>query len=577
MARVWKRWSRRNRLWRSLRVGSLLLRTLFIVNRERSRVVQARARGDYDVRPNLKALVRVLHEFRVTAIDLGGLMIKLGQFLGARADLLPDAALAELAALHDDVPAEPFADVRGALEREWHVPLSEICASIDEAPDGSASLGQVHHAILQDGREVAIKVQRPGIDAIVRTDLRTLRFVLRLVGQLVPVANTIVDLRALYREFSRTVAEELDYQQEARNAERFAAIFADDPTIRVPAMIPAYSTRRVLVMQWMDGIKIANVAALDTAHVNRKRLANRLVGTYFTQVLEASFFHADPHPGNFLVQPDPAGDRLVFLDFGMMGLVTPRMRAGIREATSGYLAKDAAVIVRGLDKLGFLSETADREALEPVVNLLLARFGDLSALSGGAGGPFSGRRGAVDPQEAIDALGTTLYDQPFRLPVQFAYFGRMVGMLQGVATALDPNFNMLAVATPYAQEFLGNGDQGSLEGILRLLGVESVADLGQSLLRDGVALAQSLARLPRRLDRVLDRAERGEIHLVIEPADRSSRARRGFGRSRSRHGGPALLNRPVPLWMPLGMAGALGMVAISWFARHNPKAKPPRS
>ncbi len=575
MPRFWKKWSRRNRLWRSMRVGLLLLRTLFIINRERTRVIQARARGDYDVRPNLDVLVRVLREFRLTALELGGLMIKLGQFLGARADLLPESALAELSALHDDVPAEPFAAIRGVLESQWRAPLGEICAAIDEQPAGSASLGQVHHARLHDGRDVAIKVQRPGIDAIVRTDLRTLRLVLRFVGWLVPAANDIVDLTMLYREFSRTVAEELDYEQEARNAERFAAIFAGDPAILVPAMIPAYSTRRVLVMEWMDGIKVTQMEALDAAGVDGERLANRLVGTYFTQILEAGFFQADPHPGNFLVQPDRNGDRLVFLDFGMMGAVTPRMRAGIRDAASGYLAKDAAQIIRGLDTLGFLSETADREALEPIVNVLLDRFGDLSALTGGPAASSYGHRARVHPREALGDMGKTLYDQPFRLPAQFAYFGRMVGMLQGLAVTFDPHFNMIAVATPYAQQFLGSGEQGGLEGILRLLGIDSIEGLGQTLLRDGASLARSLARLPRRLDRVLDRAERGEIHLIVESATRENRARRGIIRAQGRRGGgrATVLSRPVPLWMPLGLIGVFGMVTLTRAVRRNPKSR----
>src|SRR5262249_3437774 len=158
-----KRWGRRNRIWRSYRVALLLLRTLYVINRERSRVVHARAHGDYSVRPNLEALLSVLRNFRLTAIALGGLLIKLGQFLGARADLLPQEDLAELAALQDEVPAERFNDIRCVLEREWGAPVSEVCAEIDPEPAGSASLGQVHRARLHDGRIVAVKVQRPGI------------------------------------------------------------------------------------------------------------------------------------------------------------------------------------------------------------------------------------------------------------------------------------------------------------------------------------------------------------------------------------------------------------------------------
>lgn len=543
--RQWKAWARRNPVWRSYRVGLLLLRTLYIINRERGRVVRAHARGDQDVRPNLEALLRILREFRRTAVDLGGLLIKLGQFLGARADLLPQEALDELAALHDEVPAERFADIEEVLEREWRAPSGEVCAAIESKPAGSASLGQVHHARLHDGRDVAIKVQRPGISAIVRTDLRTLRFVLRVVGWLAPAANRITDLRALYSEFSRTVAEELDYQREGRNAERFAAIFADDPGIRVPAVIPEYTTRRVLVLEWMDGIKITHFDTLDAAGVDRAELADRLAGAYLKQVLEAGFYHADPHPGNFFVQPNGAGARLVFLDFGMMGTITPKMRGGLRDCFAGAVAQDAGRVVRGLDALGFLGETANREAIERAVGAMLTRFGAVPGRRGGG----------TDPREVLGDMGTTLYDQPFRLPAEFAFFGRMAGMLLGLTVALSPRFDFAAVATPYARQFMGSG---GLNGLLGLLGIESVESLGRDLLRDALTTARSLATLPRRLDHVLERAERGELHIVVESVDLTPRARGHIRRGVAAR----VLGRPVPIWMPLSLLGAFALTRL---------------
>ncbi len=555
MAKLWNTWRRRNRIWRSYRVALLLLRTLYVINRERNRVINARARGEYDVRPNVEALLRILREFRRTALDLGGLMIKLGQFLGARADLLPQEALDELSMLHDDVPQEPFADIERVLEHEWHAPVSEICAMIDPQAAGSASLGQVHRAQLHDGRWVAIKVQRPGIAAIVRTDLRTLKFVLRLVGWLVPAANRITDLRALYREFSRTVSAELDYRQEARNAEHFAEIIADNPRIHVPGIISAYSTRHVLVLDWMDGIKIADIDALDAAGVDRDSLARRLVGTYLHQILEIGFYHADPHPGNLLVQPGISGDRLVFVDFGLMGTVTPRMRSGLRDGFAGVMMNDAARVIRGLDALGFLSETANREALEPIVEMLMSHLLRMSTGADADRSPSSRYRG-IQPREMLGDVTTTLYDQPFRLPAQFAFFGRMAGMLLGVTSALSPGFDFIAAAMPYAEEFLGDNEQGVLGGILQLFGVESPAALGQVVLREGLATAQSLLAVPRRVDRVLERAERGQLHLIVENTDGASRAGN-------------VLSRPVPMWVPLSLIGALGLLTLARRGRRN--------
>jgi len=580
-------------MWRSYRVASLLLRTLYIINRERTRVTRARERGDTTVRPDMQALLRVLREFRKTAVELGGLLIKLGQFLGTRADLLPPEALAELAALQDDVAAEPFPAIRTQIERDLAAPLDELFAEFIETPEGAASLGQVHKARLHDGRLVAVKVQRPGIVEIVQADLSVLRFVLEIVRRLAPTIDRIADLRALYREFSRTVYEELDYQHEGRNAERFAAIFGDDPLIAVPEVIWPYSTRRVLTLEWMEGIKITQVGALDAAGVDREALARRLAGSYFRQTLEAGFFHADPHPGNIFVQPlipgkilraykqpvetkkrngqqpqpeevvvrvEPGMARIVFLDFGMMGAVTPQMRGGLRDCLTGAVQRDAALFTRGLDALGFLSPDVDRAAIERVIAAMIAQF---------AGRPV-GQLGQVDPSEALGDVRETLYEQPFRLPAEFAFFGRMVGILFGLTASLSPNINFIEVATPYAQQFLR---RDGLTGLLSLLGVqsESLSALGLDTLRESVALARSLVELPRRLDRVLKQVERGELHLDITPilpGEAPRRPLRGGRRGRRNGATSGLLTRSTPVWMTAGMvagmtgAGILATLAI---------------
>ena len=552
-------WLRKNRLWRSYRVTSLLLRTLYIINRERQRVVAARARGEYDAQPRLDTLLRVLREFRQTAVALGGLLIKLGQFLGARADLLPPEALNVLAGLQDEVPAERFQDIRRVVERELGAPLSEVFASFDPEPAGSASLGQVHHARLHDGRQVAVKVQRPGITRIIQLDLASLRFVLSIVRRLVPRADRIIDLRMLYREFSRTVFEELDYQQESRNARRFAQIFADDDGIGAPEPLDSFTTKRVLTLTWVDGIKISETTQLDAAGVNRPQLAVQLVNSYFKQVLEAGFFHADPHPGNIFVQPHASvggGPRLMFVDFGMMGVITPRLRQGMLDCFAGITRGDPAQTVRGLDALGFLGEDADRDLIEQAVGVMLGHFREL---------PFGHIR-SVNQREVMGDLRTVLYDQPLRLPAQFAFFGRMVGMLTGLATALDPNFNFLSVAMPYSKEFLGTG--GGIDSLLGLLGVSSLEDLGRSALRDGIETARSLIELPRRLDRVLARAERGDLHVVVDPSTRSRNVP-GRRRRNSQESPTELLNRPVPLWLPLGLAAILAVAMTTMWRRDS--------
>ena len=310
------------RVVRSLRVSRLLLWTIWVMYRERRRVIRAHAKGNVDVQPDVDVLVKVLVKFRATAIKLGGLMIKLGQFLSARADLLPEEALTVLATLQDEVPAEPFSHVVSVIEEELGQPLDQLFSSLEPKATAAASLGQVHKAVLAStGQEVAVKVQRPNIEQLVRMDLGSLKFVIRVITRFVNTGS-FIDLKGVYQEFERTVYEEIDYVREAANCKRFQEMFADDPSIYIPAVYDDYTTRRVLVLEWIDGIKISDYAALEAAGVDRLEVANRTVQAYFHQFFEEGFFHADPHPGNIFVKPGTLGNDPIieFVDFGMVGL-----------------------------------------------------------------------------------------------------------------------------------------------------------------------------------------------------------------------------------------------------------------
>lgn len=551
MGRITARWGRTLQVWRFYRVSRLLFVTIWLLTRERRRVVRARARGQ-DAHPNLDVLRRALRTFRITAIEMGGLLIKLGQFLSARADLLPPEALAELTQLQDEVPAERFSDIRRIIEQSLGAPVSAIFSEIDPKPAGSASLGQVHRARLKDGRLVAIKVQRPNIERIVRADLRAIRFVLELVRRLAPSMDEVMDFRGLYAEFSRTVYEELNYEREGRNAERFAQLFAEEPGIRVPAVIWDYTTRRVLALEWLGGIKVTDLAALDAANVDRDALAQRITGSYVRQMLQFGFFHADPHPGNIFVQPTDGDFRIVFLDFGMMGTVTLRMKQGLRDAFLGLTTQDAPLMVRGMDALGFLGEGANRGQIEQAVALLIGQF---SAL------PF-GKFREMDPSVIMHEVETLLYDQPLRLPAHLAFFGRAMAMLFGLATTLSPHFNLLDATLPYAQQFLG---ESVLDAIPRMLGARSWSELGRTLTRDSAAMARSVAALPQLAERVLSRIERGELRMIIEsPHFDPNLRRRGVTRVAG-----AALRRPVPAWAPLGLAGVAALAIILWRREAN--------
>src|SRR6266851_3797085 len=317
----WQQW------WRAWSVFRLLIWTIWVIYRERRRVMQARERGNYDVQPNIEVLIKVLVAFRITAIKLGVLMIKLGQFLSSRADLLPEQALDVLSSLQDEVPPAPFTHVVSVIETELGKPVEQLFSVLERKCTAAASLGQVHKATLAStGQEVAVKVQRPNIDQLVSMDLSTLKFVIWIINRFVDTSE-FIDLMGVYREFRRTVYEEIDYVTEAANAKHFKEMFKDDPSIYIPQVYDDYTSRRLLVLEWIDGIKINDYATLEAEGISRLEVAKRTVQTYFYQFFTAGFFHADPHPGNIFVKKGAPGEGPIieFVDFGMVGSLSKSM------------------------------------------------------------------------------------------------------------------------------------------------------------------------------------------------------------------------------------------------------------
>src|SRR2546423_2751853 len=315
--------------------------------RERRRVVRAHAHGDYTEGPNSDVLIEVLVAFRETAVELGVLMIKLGQFLSCRADLLPEQALAVLSCLQDEVPPVPFNQVVSVIESELGKPVEEVFSMLERKCTAAASLGQVHKAVLAStGETVAVKIQRPDIGQLARMDLSTLKFVIWIITRFVDV-NGIIDLMGVYHEFQRTIYEEIDYVREAANARRFKEMFKDDPMIYIPRVYDQYVSRRLLVLEWIDGIKINDYAALNAAGINRLEVAKCTVCAYFYQFFKAGFFHADPHPGNIFVKKGATGDGpiVTFVDFGMVGSLTKQMKRLMKDVFLAFIVRDSRWLV----------------------------------------------------------------------------------------------------------------------------------------------------------------------------------------------------------------------------------------
>jgi predicted unusual protein kinase regulating ubiquinone biosynthesis (AarF/ABC1/UbiB family) len=386
-------------------------------------------------------------------------------------------------------------------------------------------------------------------------DLSTIRFVIWVLSRFVDTTE-VIDLMGLFREFQRTTFEEIDYVAEAGNGARFREIFREKPELFVPRVCDGYVSRRVLVMEWVDGIKINDYAALEAAGVDRGEVARRTVEAYLYQFFEVGFFHADPHPGNIFVQPGTAsgGPIITFVDFGMVGTLTKSMKQAFKNVFLGFLTGDAEAMANALQRLGFIGPGANMAAIQRGIALMLEQYRGMRL----------GELKELDFSAVASELEDLLYSQPFRIPVAFAFSGKAVGTLSGVATGLAPELNLIDIVAPYARRFLGLS--GDTAGQSAQQVVSQLFDGGRTLLT-----------LPGRLERVLSKIETGQIEIRLADgaldgrSGRRGRVRPGQSGAATELGGASwvlmfgltlaggivlLLNQLLlPGWFCLGLAG----------------------
>lgn len=460
-------------------------------------------------RTRSQRLQKIAQDYRHLAVQLGGVLIKVGQFLSARADVLPEEITSELSGLQDEVPPEDFNAIRQLIVAELGGTLGEKFAEFDETPLAAASLGQVHRARLFANQEqenggwlqVVVKIQRPDIEQVIATDLAALRTVGSWSMRYEPIRRR-ADVPALLAEFSRILYEEIDYLAEGRNAETFAENFKDKPGVKIPGVVWSHTTRRVLTLEDVYAIKITDYDQINQAGIPLDKVAERVFDIYLYQIFENGFFHADPHPGNLFVEPLHASEdgeitwQLTFVDFGMVGHVPPGTRAGLRELAIGLATKDAGRMVKAYQMLNVLLPSADLDLIAQADAKVFDRFWGKS-MEELREIPYE------EMHEFAKEFRELVYAMPFQVPQDIVFLLRTVAILSGICTGLYPNFNFWESLTPYASQLLAE------EG-------ESRFDF---LLAEAGALLQTLLALPRKLESALEKIEHDEVGVRIPGLD----------------------------------------------------------
>jgi ubiquinone biosynthesis protein len=510
-------------------------------------------RADSYARVTREKHQRNARRIEAAIIKLRGLFIKVGQLISIMANFLPDAFREELQRLQDQVPPRPYRDIEARLREELggRAP-TDVFAEFSREPVASASIGQVHRARLKTGEAVAVKVQYPDIEEIVRTDLKALKRIFGLLRWFMPAYG----FDTIYAEIREMVLAELDYRQEAAVLERIAGNFAarvGDPahqppaSVRFPRVLAEYSTARVLTTEWMEGVKVADVERLVATGVDRRSTARVCVEAYCQQIFIDGLYHADPHPGNLLVQPPAApggAPTVVFLDFGATATVSETMRHGMISFLQGAMTRDTTRIVSAMKEMGFISRRADPEVFDRVVQYFHEKMRAQMSVQG-----FSLKDLSFDSDKSLSSLldlrdlNVSLADlrDAFHIPKEWILLERTLLLLLGVCTTLDPEMDPTDVIQPYLERFLlGEKKQWS----------ELVVEASREM-------ALSALSLPGELQRFMDRAARGELEFRVRDLDENVRVLYSVGQQL--------------LWGMLGAAAAV--LAVVFDGRGQQHAK----
>ncbi len=428
-----------------------------------------------------------------------GLFIKVGQLISILTNFLPEAFRAGLEGLQDQIPARPFAEIERRIHLELGHPPDALFSDFEREPIASASLAQVHRARLPDGRLVAVKVQHVDIEETARIDLRTIRNLLRAVGAVFRIRG----LDTQYQQLEAMIADELDFEQEARNITRIAASFVGDARTRLPIVVPERSSRRVLTTEFVEGVKVTHLAALDAQEIDREDLARHIVKVYCQMIFTDGVYHADPHPGNILVQSDGG---VVFLDFGAVAYLSPEMKAGIPEFLGGAIGRDPDRIARALRSMGFIAHgdgdagATVRRLIDYVHETFLADL-PIEAIHLDQINADTALASKLEMYADLRRMNISLREltDTFQVPKDWMLLERTVLLLLGLCTHLYPSMNPMQIIRPYLEEVVLGKDR------------DWTAFVG-GLVKD---VARTALALPEEMHRLLQRANQGELEVRI--------------------------------------------------------------
>ncbi|GGD03771.1 ABC transporter [Thalassobacillus devorans] len=389
-------------------------------------------------------MAKQAHEYRVKSIRLGGLLIKFGQFLSSRADLLPQVFIKELEGLVDRVKPVPFSYSKKIIEEEWGGELGEFLEYIEEEPVASASIGEVYKASLKDGTPVAIKVQRYRVKEIFQMDFKALRIVFWMLRRFSSYGKK-ADLQALYREIVTVMSNELDFKKELQNGNHFKKRFKDMENVYIPEYYNDLSTQRVLVMEWIEGARVTDIPFIKENGISREQVARTLFDLCVEQFLYTGMFHSDPHSGNLMLKADGT---VVVIDFGMVGEIKKRDASYLRMMIQGFILDDYDQVIDALYKMNFLLGNADTERVKKMLRETVDMYleGDFTKLD------------ATIMNDIMEDIQQFVKNQPIQLPADYAFLGRATSIIIGVLTAVYPQIDLMAWGKPVIREWMSGAD-----------------------------------------------------------------------------------------------------------------------